>query len=385
MRNRLRCIIKKELTQTFRDPRARGMLLMPPLIQLLVFGFAVNLDVDSAKIAWMDQDRTPESRELLANFEGSGRFVIAETPSSDAAMQSLLDRGKVDGVIRVLPGFAKDLERGRSSSVQVLLDGTNSNTASIVSAYAGQTIARYGASVMEDRQRSKAVPGTMSSGGAVHAAVPAMTTSTRVWFNPELKSRNYFVPGVIVNIIMLVTLSLTAMSIVREKEIGTMEQLMVTPIRPTELILGKTLPFVLIGFFDMLLVMAAALLIFRVPFVGSFGLLCLAALLFIMTTLGAGLFISTVSHTQQQANMATFLFFQPFSMLSGFTFPIRNMPDAVQYFTYLNPMRYFLEVVRGVFLKGSGLDTLWPNFLALGVIGVVILSLSVMRFHKQLD
>jgi ABC-2 type transport system permease protein len=288
-------------------------------------------------------------------------------------------------VVRVLPGFAKDLERGRGSSVQILLDGTNSNTASIVSAYAGQTIARYAATVMNDRQRDKAIAGTMSAGGPIQPAVPQMTTQTRVWFNPELKSRNYFVPGVIVNIIMLVTLSLTAMSIVREKEIGTMEQLMVTPIRPTELILGKTLPFVLIGFFDMLLVMAAALLIFRVPFVGNFGLLCLAALLFIMTTLGAGLFISTVSSTQQQANMATFLFFQPFSMLSGFTFPIRNMPTAVQYFTYLNPMRYFLEVVRGVFLKGSGLNTLWPNFVALGVFGVVILSLSVMRFHKKLD
>lgn len=385
MRQRLRCIIRKELIQTLRDPRARGLLFMPPLIQLLVFGFAVNLDVDNAKIAWMDLDRSPQSRELLADFEGSGRFNIAATPVSDSEMQALLDKGQVDGVVRVLPGFAKDLERGRSSSVQVLLDGTNSNTASIVSAYAGQTISRFASSVMNDRQRDKAVAGTVSSGGPVHPAIPEMITQTRVWFNPELKSRNYFVPGVIVNIIMLVTLSLTAMSIVREKEIGTMEQLMVTPIRPTELILGKTLPFVLIGFFDMLLVMAAALLIFRVPFVGNFGLLCLAALLFIMTTLGAGLFISTVSSTQQQANMATFLFFQPFSMLSGFTFPIRNMPTVVQYFTYLNPMRYFLEVVRGVFLKGSGLDTLWPNFLALAVFGVVVLSLSVMRFHKKLD
>jgi len=210
-------------------------------------------------------------------------------------------------------------------------------------------------------------------------------TATRVWFNPELKSRNYFVPGVIVNIIMLVTLSLTTMAIVREKEIGTMEQLMVTPIRPIELILGKTLPFVLIGFWDMLLVLVASLIIFRVPFAGSFWLLCFASFLFILTTLGAGLLISTISKTQQQANMSTFLLFQPFMMLSGFTFPIRSMPNVVQQLTYLNPMRYFLEIVRGIFLKGSGMDTLWPNLVALAVFGVTILSISVSRFHKTME
>jgi ABC-2 type transport system permease protein len=175
------------------------------------------------------------------------------------------------------------------------------------------------------------------------------------------------------------------MAIVREKEIGTMEQLMVTPLRPVELILGKTLPFVLIGFWDLVLVVAAALLIFHVPFVGNFGTLCLAAFFFILTSLGAGLFISTVSKTQQQANMSTFLFFQPFMMLSGFSFPIRNMPLAVQYFTLLDPMRYFLEIVRGIFLKGSGLAVLWPQMLALAVFGVVVLSLSVQRFHKHLE
>jgi ABC-2 type transport system permease protein len=382
---RLRIIIRKEFIQTFREPRMRFMMLLPPLIQLLVFGFAVNLDVDSAKIAWMDEDRSPQSRELLSQFEGSGRFIIAATPASEAQMQDLLDRGRVDGVIRVLPGFARDVERGRDTSVQVLLDGTNSNSASIVSGYAGQTIARYASQVMNQRQRDKLIAGTMASGGAITAQIPRVVAQTRVWFNPDLRSRNYFVPGVIVNIIMLVTLSMTAMAIVREKEIGTMEQLMVTPIRPAELILGKTLPFVLIGFWDMILVFVASLVIFHVPFAGSFGLLCFAALLFILTTLGAGLYISTISKTQQQANMSTFLIFQPFSMLSGFTFPIRNMPQVVQYFTYLNPMRYFLEVVRGVFLKGSGVDVLWPQLVALGVMGVVVLSLAVRKFHKHLE
>jgi ABC-2 type transport system permease protein len=296
-------------------------------------------------------------------------------------MQYLLDTSTVDGVIRVLPGFARDLASGHPTSVQLLLDGSDSNSAQLVSAYAGQVIGGFANTVMIDRQRAILV----SAGAPVSVALPRVVAEPRVWFNPELKSRNYFVPGVIVNIVMLVTLSLTTMAIVREKEIGTMEQLMVTPIRPAELILGKTLPFVAIGFWDMILVFAASLIIFKVPFAGNFGLLCVCAFLFILTTLGAGLLISTVSKTQQQANMATFLLFQPLSMLSGFTFPITSMPQAIQYLTYLNPMRYFLEIVRGIFLKGAGVDTLWPQMAALAVFGVVILTISVNRFHKTLE
>lgn len=381
MRQRLVCIIRKEFRQVLRNPQMRAMLVLPPLIQLLVFGYAVNLDVNQAQIAWMDEDRTPQSRELLSHFQGSGLFDILATPQSTVEMQRLLDTSTVDGVVRVLPGFGRDLEHGDATGVQILLDGTDSNSAQLVSAYSAQAIGRFTTQVMSKRQRTRQV----AAGVPVNANAPRITAEPRVWFNPELKSRNYFVPGVIVNILMLVTLSLTTMAIVREKEIGTMEQLMVTPIRPVELILGKTLPFVLIGFWDLLLVMAAALLFFRVPFVGSFGLLCFGSFLFILTNLGAGLLISTISKTQQQANMATFLLFQPFMMLSGFSFPIRSMPQAIQYFTYVNPMRYFLEVVRGIFLKGSGFDILWPNFLALGVFGVTILSISVMRFHKTIE
>ena len=381
MRQRLRCIIKKEFRQVLRNPQMRAMLVLPPLIQLLVFGYAVNLDVNHAQIAWMDEDKTAESRALLSQFEGSGLFEVLATPENTVEMQRLLDTSTVDGVIRVLPGFAKDMKRGQSSGVQILLDGTDSNSAQLVSSYSAQAIGRYTAEVMNERQRAKAV----AAGTPISGAIPRVVAEPRVWFNPELKSRTYFVPGVIVNILMLVTLSLTTMAIVREKEIGTMEQLMVTPIRPFELILGKTLPFVAIGFWDLILVMGAALLIFRVPFAGNFGLLVFASFLFILTNLGAGLLISTISKTQQQANMATFLLFQPFMMLSGFSFPIRSMPQAIQYFTYINPMRYFLEVVRGIFLKGSGIDILWPNLVALGVFGVVILSISVMRFHKTLE
>ncbi|HUA84126.1 MAG TPA: ABC transporter permease [Bryobacteraceae bacterium] len=385
MRQRLRRIIRKELIQALRDPRMRTMLFLPPLLQLLIFGYAATLDVDNAKIAWMDQDHTPQSRELLSEFEGSGRFLLAGMPENERSMQLMMDRGQVDAVIRVLPGFARDIKRGRTTSVQVLVDGTNSNTASIVSGYATACIQRYANEVGDQGQRDMLVASTEDSGGAVKMAAPQITARTRVWFNPDLRSRNYFIPGVIANIITLVTLSLTAMAIVREKEIGTMEQLMVTPIRPTELILGKTLPFVLVGIWDMLLVTAAGLLVFHIPFHGNFWLLLGSTLLFLLTSLGAGLFISTVSRTQQQAMMATSLFFQPFFMLSGFTFPIRNMPTVAQWLTFLNPVRYFMEIVRGVFLQGSGVEALWPQMLALAIFGVIILSLSVARFHKQLE
>src|SRR5580700_7884183 len=417
MRQRLARIIRKEFIQVLRDPRMRGMLFLPPLIQLLIFGYAVNLDVDNARIAWMDQDRTPESRQLLSEFEGSGRFQIVAAPNSDTAMQSLMDRGQVDAVVRVLPGFARDIERGRTTSVQVLLDGTNSNTASLVSGYAAQTIGRYSSEVVGRQQRASTIgltaigltapeSGSTSTGNdsaspsnqgggssqnsqpaqaSMSQPVPDIVSRSRVWFNPDLRSRNYFIPGVIVNIITIVTLSLTAMAIVREKEIGTMEQLMVTPIRPTELILGKTLPFVLVGFWDMLLVLGASLLLFHIPFRGSFGLLLACTLLFLLTSLGAGLFISTISRTQQQAMMTMGLIFQPFFMLSGFSFPIRNMPVSMQMLTLINPVRYFMEIVRGIFLQGTGISTLWPQMVALAIFGVAILWMSVLRFHKQLE
>ncbi|MEQ1947870.1 MAG: ABC transporter permease [Bryobacteraceae bacterium] len=385
MRQRLRAIIRKEFIQALRDPRMRGMLVVPPLLQLLIFGYAVNLDVDNAKIAWMDQDHTPQSRDLYQQFAGSGHFVIAAAPTTEAEMQRTLDVGQVDGVIRVLPGFGRDVQRGRATSVQVLLDGTNSNTASLVSGFASQTVARYSQSISGDQQRSRLITGTLASGGPVSVHIPQVNSQSRVWYNPDLKSRNYFIPGVVVNIITLVTLSLTAMGIVREKEIGTMEQLMVTPIRAVELILGKTLPFVVVGYWDLVLVTTAALLIFHVPFNGSFLLLLFAAFVFLLTTLGAGLFISTISKTQQQAMMATSIFFQPFFLLSGFTFPIRNMPQVMQWLTLVNPVRYFMEIVRGVFLQGAGFSTLWPQIVILAVIGVTVLTMSVQRFHKQLE
>jgi ABC-2 type transport system permease protein len=376
-------IVRKEFRQALREPRMRITLFVPPLLQLFVFGYAVNLDVENARIAWLDQDHTPQSRELLAAFQGSPRFAIAAMPPDEGEVQRLMDHGDVQATVRVLPGFARDIERGHTAAVQVLVDGSNSNTASLVANYAGQVVAGYSSTVLTRQQNSRIM--ARAPTGPVNLGAPNLTARSRVWFNPELKSRNYFVPGVIVNIIMLVTLMLTGMAIVREREIGTMEQLMVTPIRPTELMIGKTLPFAVVGLLDVALITSAALVVFRIPFRGSLLMLLGAASLFLLTTLGAGLFLSTISHTQQQAMMASTFFALPAFMLSGFAFPIRNMPEVVRYITYLNPLRYFMEIVRGVFLKGTGITVLWPQMLALLVYGVTVLWLSAARFHKRLD
>ena len=366
MWDRIATILRKELFQVLREPRLRFMVIAPPILQLIIFGFAVNLDVENARVAWNDQDRSPASRELEAMLSNSRYFRVIARPESEAEVQTLLDGGKVLGVVRVGPGFGDDLARGRTGQVQILMDGTNSNDAAIVSAYLGRIVAELG------RARS-----AQRAGG--------IDVHPRAWFNEELKSRNYFVPGVVMNIITLITLMLTAMAIVREKEIGTMEQLMVTPIRPIELMLGKTIPFALIGLFDMALATITALLVFHVPFRGSVAMLLGSSCLFLLSTLGVGLFLSTISRTQQQAMMSAFFFFTPTFMLSGFSFPIRNMPEVIQWITYLNPLRYFIEVLRGVFLKGTGVAILWPQLAALAFIGVFILWLSAVRFQKRLD
>jgi drug efflux transport system permease protein len=376
-------IVKKEALQSMREPRMRFTLFLPPLIQLLIFGYAVNLDLEHTRIAWMDMDRTPESRDLGAAFAASRYFEVVALPDREDQVQQLMDRSRVQAVIRVLPGFARDLERGEPTSVQILVEGTNSNTASLVSNYANLVVAGYSAQALAEQQRQKVM--ARSPASPVSGNLPVVTSRSRVWFNPELRSRNYFVPGTIVNIIMSVTLMLTALGLVREKEIGTMEQLMVTPIRPIELIIGKMIPFALVGLADLVMVTAGGILIFGIPLRGDALLLLFASLLFLMTSLGVGLFISTISQTQQQAMMSSFFFSMPAFMLSGFTFPIRNMPAAIQILAYFNPVRYFMEIVRGIFLKGAGLSALWPQMVVLAIYGAAILGLSAWRFHKRLD
>jgi ABC-2 type transport system permease protein len=385
MWERIKVIIRKEFFQTLRDPRSRALLIGPPLLQLIIFGYAVNMDVELTKIAWMDMDRTYESRALLSAFQGSKYFAVVESIGREDQIAETLDRGEIPAVVRVSPGFGRDIRRGSAAGVQVLIDGSNSNTAAIVSNYVAQILAGYAGVVQQEQKNARLMARTSGAGGPPPVVFSGITVRHRVWFNPDLKSRVYFVPGVIVNIIALVTIMLTAMSIVREKEIGTMEQLMVTPLRPIELMLGKLLPFGIVGILQVVVVMVAALLIFNVPFLGDAGLLFASSVLFLLTTLGIGLYISTISRTQQQAMMTSFFFFMPALLLSGFSFPIRNMPVPAQYLTYLNPLRYFMEIVRSLFLKGVGFQYLWPQVAALLLFGSAILFFSALRFHKRLD
>ncbi len=382
---RIREIVRKEFRVVLRDPRLRIVLILPPIIQSIIFGYAVNMDVDRARLAWYDADGSVQSRELLAAFEGSGSFVVTHRITQDAQVAEALDRTEADVVVSVLPGFGKSILRADPAPVQVLLDGANSNTASIVSEYVRRAVGRYATQVQQQQQGERLLARGQGQAPPAAIAIPSIRTQTRVWFNENLVSRNYFVPGVVVNIIALVTMMLTTLAIVREKEIGTMEQLIVTPVQPLELMLGKTIPFALVGLFHTGMLTIVARVLFGVPFRGSLLLLFGSAILFLMTTLGSGLFISTMVRTQQQAMMATFFVFFPILLLSGFAFPIRSMPEVVQWLTYLNPVRYFMEVVRGVFLKGSGVGDLWPQLLALAVLGSTVILVSANRFHKRLD
>ena len=382
-RERVLQIVRKEFRQALREPRMRVLLVGPPLIQLIVFGFAVNLDVDHVRLALLDRDRTPASRELVSRFAGSGRFRVVAEAASPAEIEALIDRGKAQAAVQVLPGFERDLLRGTTATVQIIIDGTNSNTAGLVSSYAAGIVNGFVAERLDERQRAELLARGVTAPAALR--IPKVEAATRVWFNPDLRSQYYFVPGVLVNIVFIVTIMLTALAIVREKEIGTMEQLIVTPVRPLELMIGKTLPFAVVGCVQVTLITTAALLVFGVPLRGSVLLLFLGVVLFLLTTLGAGLFLSTVSHTQQQAMMSMFFFTMPAFMLSGFAFPIANMPLAIQWVTYLNPLRYFMEIVRGLFLKGTGLTVLWPQYVALAIFGVAVITMSAMRFRKKLD
>jgi ABC-2 type transport system permease protein len=375
MWERIAVIVRKEFMVVLRDARMRVLLFVPPLLQLIIFGIAVNLDIEDNRIAWMDKDNSPESRELRSCFSGSRYFRLVYFPEKESEIDQLLDSGSIPAVIRILPGFGADLKRNGQAEIQILVDGTNSNTASILSNYVSGVVAKFNLGYQKQ---------LIDTLGTVPVLLPRVVLANRTWFNPNLRSRDYFIPGVVVNIIALVTIMLTSMAVVREKEIGTMEQLLVTPIRPFELMLGKTIPFAVIGLLEVALITVAALFIFGIPFRGSYTLLLVCSILFLLTTLGAGLLISTVSGTQQQAMMGSFFFFLPTFMLSGFAFPISSMPVPVQYLTYLNPVRYYLEIVRGIFLKGTGISVHWPQMAALFAFGLAMVILNSTQFHKRL-
>lgn len=375
MWERINHILVKEFIQIFRDPRMKGVIFLMPIIQVLVFGYAVTTDVKHVATAVYDLDNSVASRELISRFVNSGYFDILEYVDTDARARELVDRSVVRVVFRMNKGFGEDLRAGRTAELQVIVDGTDSNTAGIVLDYSARIAGQFSQQVLLTRFRQQV--GTGKEPGRAEM-------QTRAWFNENLESRNFYVPGVIAIIVMLITLMLTSMAVVREKEIGTMEQIMVTPITPVEFILGKTVPFALIGFADVILITMIGVFWFEVPIRGNLLLLFFATSLYLMTTLGAGLFISTVSQTQQEAMMSTFFFYFPAVLLSGFMFPIANMPELIQWLTYVNPLRYFLVIIRGIFLKGVGPSILWPQMIALLLMGLATLWLASRRFRKTL-
>ncbi len=367
-------MLVKEFIHTFRDPRMRGVVFAMPIIQTLVFGYAVTTDVRHIRTAVEDRDRSVASRELVERFAQSGYFTLVEHVAGGERVVELMDRGAVQAVLRIEPGFGAGLRLGRPQTLQMIVDGTDSNTAGIVLGYASRISGRLSNDILIAQ---------MARTGSAAQPRPVELQS-RAWFNENLESRDFYVPGVIAIVVMLITLMLTSMAVVREREIGTMEQIIVTPITSFEFIVGKTVPFALIALVDVALVAAIGVFWFDVPVRGSLPLLFVGAVVFLLTTLGIGLLLSTVSTTQQQAMMGTFFFYLPAVLLSGFMFPIANMPRPVQWLTLANPLRYFLVIIRGVFLKGIGLDVLWPQFVILAVMGLAVMAVSTSRFKKTL-
>jgi ABC-2 type transport system permease protein len=374
---RLRQMLIKEFIQVFRDKRTRFVLFGPPIIQMLIFGYAATFEIYHVPTVVLDLDHSQESRELISRFSASPYFDVQRELTDYRQVGDLLDQGKATIGLEIHAGFAQNLRKGQTAPLQVLVDATNSNTALIASSYITQIALGFAQDYQKDRI-SRILPQVLEE-------IPSVQLEQRPWYNPDLRSRWFFVPGIIGSLTLVLVVTLTAFAVVREREIGTLEQLMVTPIRPSEFILGKTLPYFLIGLFDVSLIAAVGTFWFEVPFRGHILVLFAGAILFLLSMLGVGLLISTVSSTQQQAMVTSFFFIMPAVTFSGFGFPISTMPKWLQYLTYLSPLRYFLVVLRGTYLKGVGIEILWPQMLAMAALGITLLTIATLRFHKALD
>jgi drug efflux transport system permease protein len=369
---RLRCLIVKEFLELRMNPRLFGLVVIAPIVQLTMLGYAATTDVRDVPMVVADGDRTAASRELVARFDASANFTVIDTVTTVSQIEPYLERGRASLALSIPSGYGEAIRNGAPVTVQVVADGTDSNSTTVALGYAQSLIGSYAQDLA-----TAGMQGAPVSGGGIDARI-------RVWFNPQLESRFFMIPGVLALVLLLVTSNLAAMAVVREKELGTLEQLNVTPLRRWELIVGKLLPYGVIGLVDVVLVVAVAVLWFEVPLRGSVLLLFAMSLLFVLCTLSLGLFVSTISDTQQQAMMtATFFFLTPMIYLSGFIFPIENMPAVIQPVTYLIPLRYFLIIVRGIFLKGIGLELLWPQAAALAAWGLIVLALAVSRSRKR--
>jgi ABC-2 type transport system permease protein len=377
MFGRLKQILIKEFIQVFRDKRTRFLLFGPPIVQMLIFGYAATYDIHHVSTVVLDLDHSQESRELVSRFTSSRYFDVQRQLTDSRQIRDLIDQGKATVGLEIDAGFAQKLRTGQTAPLQVIVDATNSNTALIASGFISQIALGFAQDDEKDRIDRIAPQLT--------GAIPSVELEQRPWYNPGLSSRWFFIPGIVGSLTLVLVITLTAFAVVREREIGTLEQIMVTPIRPAEFILGKTLPFFLIGLFDVSLIAIVGTLWFQVPFRGHILVLLLGSVLFLLCMLGAGLLISTVSSTQQQAMVTSFFFIMPAISFSGFGFPISTMPQWMQYLSYLIPLRYFLIVLRGTYLKGVGMEILWPEMAAMAGLGFSLLTIAILRFHKALD
>ena len=367
---RLLHVIRKEFLELRQDPRLFSIVIIAPLVQLTMLGYAATTDVRNVPMLVVDEDATSESRDLVSRFEASGNFVVIDRMATSERIDQYLDSGRAWMVLQIPQNYGDRVRAGEPTVVQVVADGTDANSTNVALGYTGTLVASFARE--------------LAAQSSHRPATPLVAADVRVWFNPQLESKDFMIPGIIALLLLVITTNLSSMAIVRERELGTLEQLNVTPIARWELILGKMLPYALIGLIDVLLVVVVALFWFNVPLRGSFPLLIVMCLIYLMTTLGLGLFVSTISSTQQQAMMtASFFFLIPMVFLSGFVFPIENMPAIVQPVTYLIPLRYFLIILRGIFLKGVGLETFWREALALTAWGVGILTLASLRSSKR--
>ncbi len=364
-------IFRKEFLELRQNPRIFGIVIVAPIIQLTILGYAANTDVRNVPVVFADGSRTALSRTLIARFEGSPYFDVLDTVTTVEEVDAYIEGGEAWLAIAIPADYEERIAEGGTARLQLVADGSDANSVTMALGYASNLVAAHAGELLEQR-----APG--GSAGALDARI-------RVWFNPQLLSRDFFIPGVLALLLLVVTSNLSSMAIVREREVGTYEQLSVTPLSRWGLIVGKLLPYGLIGMIDVFLVIAVAVLWFEIPVRGSALLLIAMSAVYLLATLSLGLLVSTMSQTQQQAMMTTvFVFLMPMIYLSGFIFPIENMPYVIQLVTYLIPLRYFLVIVRGIFLKGVGMEVLWPQAAALAAWGLVVLSLAIMRSRKTM-
>ncbi|MGD1007499.1 MAG: ABC transporter permease [Ignavibacteriaceae bacterium] len=370
-------IIIKEFLQLKRDPRLFGIVFIAPVMQLIILGYAANMDVTTVHTAVFDQDKTATSREFIRAFQRSGYFKIDDNVDNYKQITDDINSGKVLWTLVIPKDFEKNIQRRQTAPIQTIFDGSDGNKTSIVIGYVQGIVSNYSSKIMLQ---------SMDKNGLKNPPSGTLTAEARVWYNPDLTTRVYMVPSIMGLILMVITTILMSMAIVKEREIGTLEQLIVTPIKPYQLIIGKIIPFIILGFVDVLIVLSVMVFWFGIPVRGSFIFLVFASFLFVLSTLGIGLFISTISKTQQQAMMvAQFAILMPMIYLSGFAFPIENMPKFIQYITYIIPLRYYITILRGVVLKGAAFSELIPETLMLLLFGVVILYASSLRFKKRFN